>query len=232
MKIASKVASHLGSYSSNVKANIKNLGVTFDPSMLLDKHIRLLTHTCFFHLRNLAKLRGVLSKAEMEMAIHAFISSRLDYCNALFSCLNKTSITRLQQVQNAAARLLTRSKRTCHITPILSALHWLPVHLRSHFKMLVFTYRAVHGQAPAYITDLIKPHSTTRALRSSEQGLLGVPRTRLKTKGDRAFEVVAPRLWNKLPPELRASVSVEVFKGQLKTHLFRQAFGASGEVSL
>ena len=166
-----------------------------------------------------------------EMAIHAFISSRLDYCNALFSCLNKTSINRLQQVQNAAARLLTRSKKTCHITPILSALHWLPVHLRTQFKVLVFTYRAVHGQAPAYINDLILPHATTRALRSSEQGLLRVPRTRLKTKGDRAFEVVAPTLWNKLPQTLRASASVEIFRGQLKTHLFRQAYGASEEVS-
>jgi len=95
--------------------------------------------------------------------------------------------------------------------------------------ILVSTYRAVHGQAPAYINALIHPHSTTRALRSSEQGLLRVPRARLKTKGDRAFEAVAPRLWNKLPQKLRASVSVEIFKGQLKTHLFRQAFGASEE---
>ena len=114
-------------------------------------------------------------------------------CLALLSCLNKTSINRLQQVQIAAARLLTRSIKTCHITPILSALHWLPVHLRTQFQVLVFTYRAVHGQAPAYVNDLIHPHSTTRALRSSEQGLLRVPRTRLKTKGDRAFGITSLR---------------------------------------
>ena len=99
------------------------------------------------------------------------------------------------------------------------------VHLRTQFKVLVFTYRAVHGQAPAYINDLIHPHSTTRALRSSEQGLLRVPRTRLKTKGDRAFEAVAPRLWNYLPQKLRASASVEMFKGQLKTHLSDRPLG-------
>ncbi|XP_010781070.1 ephrin type-A receptor 7-like [Notothenia coriiceps] len=82
---------------------------------------------------------------------------------------------------------------------------------------------------PQPINDLIHPHSTTRALRSSEQGLLRVPRTMLKTKGDRAFEAVVPRLWNKLPQKIKTSASIEIFKGQLKTHLFRQTFGSSSE---
>ncbi|KAF7646985.1 hypothetical protein LDENG_00179480 [Lucifuga dentata] len=71
----------------------------------------------------------------MEMLIHA-ISSRLDYCNALFTCLNKASLNCLQMVQNTAARLLTRSKRRTHITPILS-LHWLPINFRFHCHRLL-----------------------------------------------------------------------------------------------
>ena len=153
------------------------------------------------------------------------ISSRLDYCNSLFTCLNKTSIDKLQLVHNAAARLLTRSKKSCHITPILASLHWLPVHYRIHFKVLTFTFRAIHGQAPTYITELIHPYTSSRSLRSADQHLLDPPKTRLKTKGDRSFEATAPRLWNALPLDLRRAPSEASFKKHLKTHFFRQAFG-------
>ena len=93
-----------------------------------------------------------------------------------------------------------------------------------HFKLLVLTYRALHGQAPTYLTGLVQRYVPGRALRSAEQGLLSVPSTRLKTKGDRAFQVVAPKLWNALPQELRSAPSVDLFKNRLKTLLFAQAF--------
>ncbi len=83
--------------------------------------------TAFFHLKNISKLRPMLSKSNAEMLINAFMTSRLDYCNALlgwFVCmLNK----QLQIVQNAAARVLTRTRKYDHISPVLSTLHWLPI---------------------------------------------------------------------------------------------------------
>ncbi len=166
----------------------------------------------------------MVSKKEMEMLVHAFISSRLDYCNVLYTCLNKSSMDRLQVVQNAAARLLTRTSRRLHITPVLKALHWLPIGFRVHFKILVITYRALHGQAPSYIQDLLHAHYPGWSLRSSGLDLLTIPRTRLKTRCDRAFCVVARRLCNSLPLSLRTMGSVGSFKKHLKTFLFGQAF--------
>ena len=139
--------------------------------------------------------------------------------------MNKSSVDRLQIVQNAAARLLTKSKKSCHITPILASLHWLPVQYRIQFKVLTITYRARHGQTPTYISELIESHSTTRSLRSADQHLLAAPRTRLVTKGDRAFKAAAPRLWNALPLQIKVAPTESLFKRHLKTHLFRQAFG-------
>ena len=115
------------------------------------------------------------------MIIHTFISTRLDYCNSVFTCLNKSALNKLQTVQNSAARLLTGAPRRSHITPVLSALHWLPVKFRIDFKILVLTFRALNGQAPQYILDLLKPYSAGRTLRSSGQNLLVVPKTRYKT---------------------------------------------------
>ena len=71
-----------------------------------------------------------MSQTDQEKLIHAFISSRLDYCNGLLTGLPQKSTKQLQLIQNAAARVLTRTKRSEHITPVLKSLHWLPVQSR------------------------------------------------------------------------------------------------------
>lgn len=151
----------------------------------------------------------------MEMIIQAFISSRLDYCNTLFTCLNQTSLNCLQTVQNAAAQLLTRNNKRWHIMPILCSLHWLPIRFHIYFKILQ-TVWALHGQAPQYIVDLLLSYTPNHTLRSSEQKWLAVPQTHYKTQGERAFQAAAPNLWNALPLSLQSLDSCDIFMKQLK----------------
>uniref|UniRef100_A0A8C6MBL6 Reverse transcriptase domain-containing protein n=1 Tax=Nothobranchius furzeri TaxID=105023 RepID=A0A8C6MBL6_NOTFU len=173
-KLVPRVRDSFGQLASHIKPSLRNLGVTFDPALILNSHVSSLIRSSFFHLRNIAKLSPILSRSELETVIHTFISSRLDYCNSLFTCLSRTSLNRLQVVQNACARLLTKSSKHTHITPLLLQLHWLPVNFRVHFKILVLVYRALHGQAPSYIGDLLSPYTPSRSLRSSDQSLLVV----------------------------------------------------------
>jgi len=158
------------------------------------------------------------------MAVHAFITTRVDYCNSLYYGISKTQTARLQLVQNAAARFLTNCRKSDHITPILRSLHWLPVNFRIEFKILLFVYKARCNQAPSYLTELLQSYTPSRSLRSGEQNLLQVPHCRLKRRGDRAFSVVGPRLWNNLPIDVRIAPSVISFKSLLKTHLFSLAY--------
>ncbi len=95
--------------------------------------------TAIFHLKNISKLRPMLSKSNAEMLIHAFMTSRLDYCNALLGGCSARLINKLQLVQNAAARVLTRTRNYDHISPVLSTLHWLPIKHCIHFKILLIT---------------------------------------------------------------------------------------------
>ncbi len=115
-------------------------------------------------------------------------------------------------------------KKREHITPILVHLHWLPVKFRIEYKVLTFVFKACHGLAPVYISDFICAYSPRRSLRSSSENLLTVPLSRLKSKGDRAFSVLAPKLWNSLPQSVRLSSSLSGFKSSLKTYLFSQAY--------
>ena len=70
--------------------------------------------------------------------------------------------------------------------------------------------------APAYLSELLRYSDSPRLLRSSSQNLLAVPRSGLKTYGDRTFSAVAPRLWNQMPPELRGVTSADQFRTHLK----------------
>ena len=124
---------------------------------------------------------------------------------------------------NTAARNLTRTKKFDHITPVLASLHWLPVKARADFKVLLLTYKALHGLAPN-LSDLVLPYIPTRTLRSQDAGLLTVPRISKQTAGGRAFSYRAPFLWNGLPIHVRDADSVSTFKSLLKTHLFSRSY--------
>ncbi len=97
----------------------------------------------------------MLSVSDAEKLVHAFMTSRLDYCNALLGGCPASSINKLQIVQNAAARVLTRSRKYDHITPILQSLHWLAIKFRISYKILLLNYKALNDLAPAYLTNLL-----------------------------------------------------------------------------
>ncbi len=90
----------------------------------------------------------------LGMLIHAFMTSMLDYCNALFGGCSARLINKPQMVQNAAERVLTRTRKYEHISSVLSTLHWLPIKQRIDFKILLITYKAQNGLAPQYLSKL------------------------------------------------------------------------------
>ncbi len=78
----------------------------------------------------------MLSMSNAEMLIHAFMTSRLDYCNALLGGCSARLINKLKIVQIVAARVLTRTRKYDHISLVLSTLHWLPIKHRLDFNYL------------------------------------------------------------------------------------------------
>ena len=161
--------------------------------------------------------------------VHAFVVTRLDYCNGVLSGITKAQLTKLQSILNAAARLVARLRKFDHISPVLrDDLHWLPVQQRIDFKISVMAYRCMHGTAPDYLTSMftsLADDHGRRHLRSAAHGDVVIPRTRTKTLGPRSFAVYGPVIWNKLPPLIRdMELSLNCFRREIKTWYFRRAY--------
>lgn len=192
-----------GSLISSLSDTVSNLGVLLDSSFKLDKQVSAVVRSNFYQLRLISKARQYVPHKDLEKLIYAFVTSRLDYCNSLYFGLHSALLHRLQTVQNAAARILTRTGKFACITPVLVDLHWLPIKYRIQFKILLLTFKITNNTAPSYLKELLKSYVPARALRSSTQLLLVQPRSRLKSRGDRALALAAPELWNNLPIVIR-----------------------------
>ena len=204
-------------------SSVRNLGGMFDTEMSMRTQVNTLCNAARFHIRSIGKIRRYLDKESCEKVVHAFVTSRLDMNNSLLAGLPSTVLVKLQRCQNIAARVITRTRATDHITPVLMDLHWLPVTQRIKYKLLLYVYRALNGMAPAYLAELIRPYVAGRRLRSSDTYLLCVPHTR-HSWGDRAFSKAAPVLWNSLPIRIKSAPSLTLFKSSLKTFLYQEAF--------
>ena len=140
----------------------------------------------------------------------------------MWGCL-LTPFRRQQWVQNVTATLVVAMGTYDRITLVLACLHWLPVASRIRFKVLVLTYKTLHGLGPEYLTEQISQRSTdaqpTRMLQALSHRVASPREVQKSITRNRTFSV------NKLPSEIRLAQSLLAFKKALKTLLFRETFG-------
>ena len=234
---ASRYNQHLYSDASMMISNttvvsepqVKNLGVIFDQVMSMRQHVNYTSRTARFHLRNISRIRRYIPEESCKLVLQSLVTSRLDYSNGLLYGIPKSAVSILQSVQNSAARIVTKTAPREHITPVLKELHWLSVDRRIEYKMLLYAYRALNGLAPEYLCNMVELYAPDRVLRSASQNLLVVPRGKHCQHGMRTFAMAAATLWNSLNVRdrgnrIRGSPSLESFKSNLKTLLFKEPF--------
>ena len=185
-------------------SNARNIGDIFDTTLSMLPHANNVCKSAFYHRRTISRIRKYLLTQTTDILIQAFATSKLDHWNSLLYNVPKNIIKKLQSVQNAAGRQITRARKCDYITPILFNLHWLPVSEQINFKILLLTFKVLHQQSPTYIQDLITRYLQSRSLQSSFMLSLNPVSFNLKTYGSRAFAVSTPKLWNKLPDDIRS----------------------------
>lgn len=205
----------------------RNLGLYFDQHLDLKQHVNNVCRLCYFQLRQLRVIRRTLSTDVLKTLLHAFVSTRLDYCNSLFYGLPKMDLRKLQMVQNSAARLFGGLRKFDHITPVLKNLHWLPIKERIYFKIAVLTYKSLHQMAPGYLSAMIRPVAQSSHLsrnRSAVRGDLLGYNWNTVSYGQRGYQYSSPCVWNNLPASIRCADTLTAFRAGVKTYLFRRAY--------
>lgn len=203
----------------------RNLGVVFDSGLTFQPHIAYVRKTAFFQLRRLQLCKRFVPRGLLVCLIHAFITSRLDFCNSLFFGLPENRMHRLQSVQNAAAKFLTGRRKYDSATEALDQLHWLPVRKRVLYKISCIGYH-LHLRTPFYpqyflhIIRLRPPSMGVQTRLSLQPLLLSDFAPRLKTVGHRSVSYSTVKIYNSLPVDLRTSISFTSFKNNLKTYLY------------
>ena len=180
-------------------------------------------------MANLFRIKAArknLTRTACNKLVVALVLSHLDYANSILGGLPKSTIDKMQAVQNMAAKITLGKRKYDSATSCLVQLHWLPIRSRIEFKIVSLVHKCLHGEASPYLTRMIEykqpgrrglqsQHDTTRLL---------VPKTSKKTFAARSFSVLGPELWNKLPSTIREIDNYARFKKELKTHLFKIAY--------
>ena len=198
---------------------VKNVGVWLDENLNMNTHINKVVSHCYKSLKDIGRVRNVLTKKHTEMLVHSVITT-MDYCNSLFYNVGKSNLFKLQKVQNAAARLIVRKRKRDSASAILRELHWLNIESRVMFKIILIVFKSIHGICSKNIKVEYKK------VNCRPDDFLLLVTTNVKTKyGKRTFQYAGPRLWNALPPEVRKIEKVDVFKKHVKTILFADVEG-------
>ena len=195
----------------------KLLGIVIDDHLSWAPHIDYLCSTISSKISLLRHISIYVPQNIQKIFYQSYIQPLLDYgCNT-WGNTTAANIERLSKLQKRAARIILRADFMTPSTIMFDRLEWLSVPKRLMFNKAVLTYKALNNLAPAYISGLLKPVSEThtRSLRSSENGLLSVPRSRTALY-DRSFSYSASKLWNALPQSIRTKPSLKSFKTSLK----------------
>jgi hypothetical protein len=149
-------------------------------------------------------MRCMTDEAAITTLTHAFIGSRLVYCNALYYGITNGLLGRLQSVQNASARLVAGVGRCEHIGPVLRQLHRLPVRQRVQFKLATLVNLSLAGAALVYLSNECHLTSSVGVRSADSRTCVDcVPRRAHNSYSDRCFATAGPSSWNSLPQQLR-----------------------------
>lgn len=136
------------------KSTVRNLGVLIDDRLSMSDHVNSITRVCYGLMRSLRKVFKWIPLSSRMPLVQGLIISRLDYGNALLASINEEHLTKLQVLQNTAAKLVLNLTPSLPSAPSLSALHWLPIRKRINFKIGCLVHKTLIGQGPKNWDDI------------------------------------------------------------------------------
>ena len=190
----------------------------------MNAHVSNISRTCFFEQRRLASIRRFLTSTATVTLVSAFVLSRIDYCSSLLFGSTHDVTSHFQRMQNYAARVIFRLPMSSSITTHLESLHWLPVKVRSTYKITCLCYHCHSNTAPSYVADMLQKNPSHTRSSSHTMHPLSRPAYCWATLVNRSFSFASSSVWNTIPNVVRCAPTLSPSKSRLKTYLFRSVY--------
>ena len=187
-------------------------------------HVSNIVRTCYFELRRMASIHRFLTSTATATFVSTFALSRIDYCNSLLFGSTHDVTSHLQLIQNYAAQVILRLPKSSSITTHLKSLHWLPVKVRSIYKIACLCYHCHSSTAPSYVTNMLQKKPSHTHSSSYTMPLLNRPEHSKAIHGDCKFSIASSSVWKSIPNDVRCAPSLSSSKSRLKTYLFRSVY--------
>ena len=210
----------IGNAQIPFKQSVKNLGFTLDCHLIMNAHVTNIARTCYFEMRHLAYIRRFLTGTATATLVSAFVLSTIDHCNSLLFGSTHDVTSHLQRTQNYVVRVILCFTNSSSITTHLKSLHWLPVKVRSTYKIACLCYHCHSSTVPSYVTDMLHKKSSHTRSSSYTMPFLNRPAHSKATLGDRSFYFASSSVWNSILNDVRCAPSLSSSKSRLKTYLF------------
>lgn len=200
-------------------SSARDLGLQVDSTLSYDEHVTQTVSSCIGCLCQINRVKHLFDARTLERIINALVFSKLYFCSPVWSNTSKKNVSKVQKVQNFAARIITGTLKFDHITPTLHELGWLPVHSYLKYTLGVLAFKCVKGLAPKYLCDKFKTRASVHGRNTRYKDTLDIPSFK-SASGQRTFSYRAVELWNSLPRSLTDITDIAIFKQELKEFLF------------
>ena len=134
---------------------MRNFDFTLDCHLTMNAHVSNIARTCNLEQRRLASIRRFLTSTATATLVSAFVLSSIDYCSSLLFGSTHDVTSNLQRIGNYATRVILRLPKSSSITTHSKSLHWLPVKVRSTYKIACLCYHCRSCAAPSYVADML-----------------------------------------------------------------------------
>ena len=168
----------IGNTIIDTEACVTNLSCVLDVGLVMSRHAARMCIAAYHHLRCIRKIKHCIHMEACKLFVHALVTSRLDYSNALLCGALDDVIQQLERVQRITARAVCKKYTNGHIsvTELLWGLHWLPIKARVQYKILLLVYKALNTGTQPYLASLLTRKSFCRLTHTSQKvNILNIP---------------------------------------------------------
>ena len=165
----------------------RDLRIILDNNLTYDQHIHQITSLCMAQLCQINRVKSTFDRNTLRTIISALVLSKLFYCSTVWSITAAENIKKLQAVQNFACRIITKTKKFEHITPMLHKIKWLLVNEHLHYRDTVMAFRCIKSLAPTFLCESFQKHKCIHYHNTRNSQSLDIPPS--KTKSGRAVNI-------------------------------------------